>query len=346
MSASTWLTSYTPTRIPQGRIIVTGGAGFIGSALIWALNRGGHRDILVVDRLGSSSKFRNLVPLSFCDYLEADDFIERLEQKSLRDFGPIGTVIHLGACSATTEKNALYLLRNNYEYTKRVAAATIVTSARFVYASSAATYGQRENILDDAEPLQGLRPVNMYAYSKHLFDLYAEREGFLSRIVGVKYFNVFGPNEQHKGEMRSVIAKAYDQLQTQDVMNLFRSHRPEYRDGEQQRDFVYVKDAVDATLFLAATPEASGIYNVGSGGANTWNTLMNNVFSALGREPKIAYIDMPESLRSAYQYSTIAALHRLRSVGYTRPITSLRDAIFDYIPYLQQDQRLDPLLEA
>ena len=343
MTTSSWLSSVQPTRVPSGRIIVTGAAGFIGSALIWALNRAGHGDILAVDRLGSSSKFRNLVPLSFYDYLEADDFLARLELKGLRDFGPIGTVIHLGACSATTEKNAEYLLRNNYEYTKRVAAATLATSARFVYASSAATYGQRENVLDDTEPLRTLRPVNMYAYSKHLFDLYAEREGFLNRIIGVKYFNVFGPNEVHKGDMRSVIAKSYDQLQTQDVMHLFRSHRPDYRDGEQQRDFVYVKDAVDATLFLASAAEAGGIYNIGSGEANTWNTLMNNVFEAMEREPNIAYIDMPEHLRPAYQYSTIASLKRLRAAGYTREITSLRDAIFDYLPYLAEDRRLDPV---
>lgn len=342
MTIELWLSDFKPTRVPAGRIIVTGAAGFIGSALIWALNRAGHSDILAVDRLKASSKFRNLVPLSFYDYLEAEDFLERIEHKGLRDFGPIGTVIHLGACSATTEKDAHYLVRNNYEYTKRLAAATLATSARFVYASSAATYGQRENILDDREPLRSLRPVNMYAYSKHLFDLYAEREGFLPRVVGVKYFNVFGPNEAHKGEMRSVVAKAYEQLQTQEVMHLFRSHRPEYRDGEQQRDFIYVKDAIDATLFLASTPEAGGLYNVGSGQANTWNMLMNTVFAAMGRTPKIEYIDMPEHLRPAYQYSTIAALDRLRAAGYVREMTSLHDAIFDYLPYLAQDRRLDP----
>jgi len=338
----TWLSSFQPTRVPQGRIVVTGAAGFIGSALVWALNRAGHQDIIAVDRLDTSSKFLNLVPLAFRDYIDADDFLTSIEQHGLQHYGPITTILHLGACSATTERDAQYLLRNNYEYTKRIAAAALAASARFVYASSAATYGQQEDVLDDTVDLRSLRPVNMYAYSKHLFDLYAEREGFLSDVIGVKYFNVFGPNEVHKADMRSVIAKAYEQLQKQSVMHLFRSHRPDYRDGEQQRDFVYVKDAVDVTLYLASSPDAGGLYNIGSGTASTWNTLMQYVFEAMGRTPNIEYIDMPEHLRPAYQYSTIASLKRLRAAGYARDITSLRDAIFDYLPYLVQDRRLDP----
>ncbi len=342
MTQSAWLADFQPTRIPEGRIIVTGAAGFIGSALVWALNRAGMNDIVLVDRLGKSQKFRNLVPLAFHEYCDADDFLDKVEAHGLQHFGSIRTVIHLGACSRTLETDAQYLLRNNYEYTKRLAAVALSSKTRFVYASSAATYGQRENILDDTEPLRNLRPVNMYAYSKHLFDLYAEREGLLPHCVGLKYFNVFGPNEAHKGDMRSVIAKAYEQLQSKDVMELFRSHRPDYRDGEQQRDFLYVKDAVDATLYLAATPQAHGLYNLGSGTPSTWNALMEHVFAAMQRPPQIAYIDMPIALRSAYQYSTIASLQRLRAVGYTREMTPLREAIFDYLPYLAGDRRMDP----
>jgi ADP-L-glycero-D-manno-heptose 6-epimerase len=342
MQTQKWLSSYRPARVPRGRILVTGAAGFLGSALIWALNRAGASDILASDRLKCSSKFLNLIPLSFQDYFDADDLLDRVRKHGLCHFGPVTTVIHLGACSTTTERDAQYLLRNNYEYTKEIAAATLEASARFVYASSAATYGREEDVLDDTVALPSLRPVNMYAYSKHLFDLHAEREGFLDQIVGLKYFNVFGPNEAHKGEMRSVVAKAYEQILAEGVVQLFRSHRPEYQDGEQQRDFLYVKDAVDMTLYLASLPEAGGLYNIGSGQAHTWNSLVSHVFEAMGRTLNIAYIAMPETLRPAYQYSTIASLARLRASGYSREITPLRDAIFDYLPYLQDERKLDP----
>jgi ADP-L-glycero-D-manno-heptose 6-epimerase len=343
--AKSWLTHFHPTRIPQGRILVTGAAGFIGSALIWALNRAGHTDVIASDRLKSSPKFLNLIPLAFHDYVDADDLLERVRDRGLRHYGPITTVIHLGACSATTERDAQYLLRNNYEYTKHLAAATLAQDARFVYASSAATYGQAEDVLDDRAPLRALRPVNMYAYSKHLFDLHAELEGLFPRIVGVKYFNVFGPNEAHKGDMRSVVAKAYEQVLAQGNVKLFRSHRDDYKDGEQQRDFIYVKDAVDMTLFLASLPEAGGIYNIGAGKASTWNSLTRYVFEAMNRKPEIIYIDMPETLRPAYQYSTIASLARIREAGYTREVSSLREAIFDYLPFLQDARKLDPARE-
>jgi ADP-L-glycero-D-manno-heptose 6-epimerase len=341
-----WLSNFHPTRVPRGRVLVTGAAGFIGSALIWALNRAGHTDIIASDRLKSSPKFLNLIPLAFYDYVDADDLLVNARERGLRHYGPITTVIHLGACSATTERDAQYLLRNNYEYTKYLAAAALGQDARFVYASSAATYGQQEGVLDDTAPPRDLRPVNMYAYSKHLFDLHAWQEGFLPRVVGVKYFNVFGPNEAHKGEMRSVVAKAYEQVLAEGKVKLFRSHRPDYHDGEQQRDFIYVKDAVDMTLYLASLPTAGGIYNIGSGKASTWNALTSHVFEAMNRTPEIHYIDMPEALRPAYQYSTIAALSRIREAGYAREITSLRDAIFDYLPFLKETRKLDPAREA
>jgi ADP-L-glycero-D-manno-heptose 6-epimerase len=330
--------------VPAGRVLVTGAAGFIGSATIWALNRAGHDDVIACDRLDRSEKWRNLVPLRFRDYVEADDLLARLTQRD-EPFGKIATIVHLGACSATTETDALYLVRNNYEFTKALAAAALERGIRFVYASSAATYGALEEGLDEARPLETLRALNMYAYSKQLFDRYAEQHGFLERIVGIKYFNVFGPNEAHKGDMRSVVSKAYDQIVAGGSVKLFKSHRPEFRDGEQRRDFIYVKDAVAMTLALAAHPAASGIYNVGSGRASTWLELIRPVFSALGRTERIEFVDMPEHLRSKYQYSTCASIERLRALGYAAELTPLADAVRDYVTgYLEGDRRLDPLV--
>jgi ADP-L-glycero-D-manno-heptose 6-epimerase len=335
-----------PTCLPQGRILVTGAAGFIGSALIWALNCAGHTDILACDRLDSGDRFRNIVPLRFHDYIEADDLIATAERHGLKHFGDIRTVIHLGACSATTERDALFLLRNNYEYSKALAALSLAAEARFVYASSAATYGGLEGALDDRSDLHTLRPLNMYAYSKQLFDTYALAHGWFDQIAGVKYFNVFGPNEGHKGDMRSVVSKAFDQIAEKGGVSLFKSYRPEFADGEQCRDFVYVKDAVDATLFLAGTPSANGLFNVGSGKASTWNELVAHVFAALQKTPDIQYIDMPEGLRNAYQYHTCAVLDRLRAAGYTKPMMSLGAAISDYMTYLSRGALLDPLESA
>jgi ADP-L-glycero-D-manno-heptose 6-epimerase len=328
----------------DGRILVTGGAGFIGSALVWALNQRGHRDILVADFLGADEKWRNLVPLHFADYLEADVLRSALRQQPEK-FGRFSTVFHLGACSATTERNAAYLIDNNYGYTKELAGWALGQGARFIYASSAATYGDGRQGMDDRDDnLHRLRPLNMYGYSKHLFDLHAQRSGWLSRIVGVKYFNVFGPNEDHKGDMRSLVHKAYQQILAHGSVRLFRSHRPDYRDGEQQRDFLYVKDAVEMTLHFAEHPlgrAGGGLFNLGSGEANTWLTLTRAIFAALGREPRIEFVDMPEALRGKYQYFTQADVTKLRSLGYTRPPTALADAVRDYVQnYLVPDRRL------
>jgi ADP-L-glycero-D-manno-heptose 6-epimerase len=331
--------------VPEGRILVTGAAGFIGSATIWALNRAGHDDVIACDRLDRSEKWRNLVPLRFRDYVEADDLLARLSARG-DAFDGVSTIVHLGACSATTETDALYLVRNNYEFTKALAAAALERGIRFVYASSAATYGALETGLDELRPLETLRPLNMYAYSKQLFDRYAAQHGFLERIVGIKYFNVFGPNEAHKGDMRSVVSKAFDQIVAGGAVQLFRSHKPEYRDGEQRRDFVYVKDAVAMTLGLAAHPGAGGLYNVGSGRASTWLELIRPVFAALGRTERIEFVDMPEHLRAKYQYSTCASIERVRALGYARELTPLAGAVHDYVAgYLADDRRLDPLVD-
>ena len=331
-----------PSPLPFSRVLVTGGAGFIGSALVWALNRRGVDRIVVVDRLGTDEKWRNLVPLAFEDYLEADDLLPRLASGALGDFD---CVLHMGACSATTERDATFLARNNFEFTKSLAQWAVPRQVRFVYASSAATYGDGAAGMDDRaqDPasLQRLRPLNAYGYSKHLLDLWAARHGVLDRMVGCKFFNVFGPNEAHKGDMRSLVHKAFGQVQETGSVKLFRSHRPDYQDGEQTRDFLYVKDCVAMTLHLAAAPSAAGLYNLGSGVANSWNELAHALFAAMGRAPRIEYVDMPASIRDKYQYHTRADIGRLRAAGYTAPVTPLADAVRDYVThYLDGDRRL------
>jgi len=335
-------------------IIVTGGAGFIGSALIAALNnprssRGPITDILVVDELAGDEKWKNLRNLSFADYVEKDDFLEMVVENKLG--GPIEAVFHLGASTSTTETNASYLIKNNYEYSKILAQWATDNNIRFIYASSAATYGDgSEGFNDDEEQINKLRPLNMYGYSKHLFDLWAHRSELLKKIVGLKYFNVFGPNEYHKGEMRSFVVKAFEQIKAPVLscegknggkVRLFKSYKSEYADGQQMRDFIYVKDAVDMTLFFLDNPRISGLFNIGTGKARTWNDLVKSVFAAMGKKPNIEYIDMPESIRNQYQYYTCADMTKLLKAGYKRQISSLEDAIKDYVQnYLQKDRYL------
>ena len=315
--------------LSRGTIVVTGAAGLIGSAVVWALNRRNLDDVIVVDRLDTSEKWKHLVPLRFKDYVDADDFLDRIEDDA-HAFGSIGTVFHLGACSATTELDSDYLMRNNYEYTRALAHWAVDSDARFVYASSAATYGALESDLDDEADLRTLRPLNMYAYSKLLFDLYAQRTGLSGSIVGLKYFNVFGPNEDHKGDMRSIVNKAFGQIGDTGTVKLFKSYRPEFPDGGQQRDFIYVKDAVDMTVHLAEAG-TTGLVNVGSGQAQTWLDLVRPIFGAMGRDERIEFVEMPEQLRDKYQYSTCARIGRLRASGYDKPITPLADAVTDYV---------------
>lgn len=313
-----------------GRVIVTGAAGLIGSALVRHLNLENHDDIVLVDRLGTSEKWRHLVPLRFADYLDAEEFFARIAAQP-GAFGEVATVFHLGACSSTTERDASYLIANNVRRSQEIARWALARGARFVYASSAATYGAREHDMrEDLDP-HALRPLNMYGYSKHLFDLWMRRENMLADAVAIKYFNVFGPNEDHKGTMRSVVAKAYEQIRDRGTIELFKSYRPGIADGEQTRDFLYVKDAAAITAFLARTCRAGGIYNVGAGVDRTWNDLARAVFDALGLPPKIEYVDMPEVLRGKYQYRTVATIDRLRDAGYVQPITPLETAVSDYV---------------
>lgn len=317
--------------------IVTGGAGFIGRNLVAALNARGHEDILIVDRLGSDQKWKNLLGLSFIDFVDLEEFRNFIEDSSIDE---LETVFHLGACSDTTERDADYLLDNNYRYSQEVCQWCLSSDVRFIYASSAATYGDgSRGYSDDEARIPRYRPLNMYGYSKQMFDHWAAREGLFDRIVGLKYFNVFGPCEDHKGEMRSMVHKAYGQIVSTGRVRLFKSHRPGYGDGEQLRDFVYVKDAVEVTLFFEDHSQVSGLFNCGTGRARSWNDLMNALFAAMGRPPEIEYIDMPESLRNQYQYFTQADGAKLRSAGYDRPFTPLEEAVRDYVTTY-----LDPVL--
>lgn len=324
--------------IERGKILVTGGAGFIGSAVIWALNRRNLTDVVVADILGQDpEKWKNLVPLKFCDYIEADQLLGQLESRRLKD---ITTVFHLGAESATTETDCSYLIRNNYEFTRCLAHWAIEGRRRFVYASSAATYGDGQQGMKDTVQLSLLRPLNMYGYSKQLFDVHAQSQGWDREIVGLKYFNVFGPNEYHKREMRSMVCRAFEQIRDSQCVRLFRSYNPEFADGEQKRDFLYVKDAAEMTVQLAMNPSASGIYNLGAGVARTWIDLAKAVFSSLNVPEKIEFIAMPDSIRDKYQYYTCADVAKLIGSGWTGQ-GSLEDSVNDYVRnYLVSRSRL------
>ena len=311
-------------------IIVTGGAGFIGSSLVRRLNELGESKIIIVDDLGTDEKWKNLVPLKFDDFVHKDDFISMVLD---REF-PFETdsIIHMGANSSTTEKDADHLFSNNYLYTKELAQYCLEKNIRFIYASSAATYGDGSLGFDDDENKLGLlRPLNMYGYSKQLFDLWAKRNGAFDKIVGLKYFNVFGPNEYHKGDMRSVVHKAFEQVRDTGKVRLFKSLNPKYKDGEQLRDFIYIKDAVEMTLFFLDKPNTSGLFNIGSGKARTWNDLVTALFKAMNKPVKIEYIELPQHLQDKYQYFTEANIVKIKKAGFTTPTTSLEDGVADYV---------------
>ena len=317
-------------------IVVTGAAGFIGSCVVSKLNQEGYSDIIAVDVLRANDKWKNLRHLDFNDYLDRSALMEYLENQP-----SVEAVIHMGACSATTEKDAAYLMENNYRYTLQLAKTCIKNGVRFIYASSAATYGLGEQGYDDDENrLQELRPMNMYGYSKQLFDLKARREGWLEKIAGLKFFNVYGPNEYFKGDMSSVVFKAFNQIKESGKVRLFKSHRADFEDGQQLRDFVYVRDVVDIIYYLLSNSQVNGIYNVGTGKARSFKDLVNAAFRAMGLEPQIEYIDMPETIRDRYQYFTEARMDKLRGAGFEKPFYSLEKGVADYVKnYLLKDRR-------
>lgn len=321
-------------------IVVTGGAGFIGSNIVKGLNEAGEDKILIVDRLGLGDKWKNLAGLDFLDYEHKNDFEEKLDRGLFdRD---VRAVFHLGACSSTTERDADYLMSNNYQFSKKLAGRFAAAKGlRFIYASSAATYGDGSaGYSDRHDGICDLRPLNMYGYSKQAFDLWAMKTGFVGRSVGLKYFNVFGPNEYHKGDMRSVAIRAYFQAKRSGRVKLFKSYRPEYGDGEQRRDFIYVKDAVRISLYFLERPDVHGIFNAGTGTPRTFKDLALAVFSALNLEPNIEFIDMPDGLEKRYQYYTCADTAKLRACGFRREFTSLEASVREYVAsFLEQDSR-------
>lgn len=326
-------------------IIVTGGAGFIGSAMVWKLNTMGFDNILIVDNLGHEEKWKNLTGLRYSDYLHRDQLMVALDQSEKNPFEGLQAIVHMGACSSTTETDAEFLMSNNYRFSQLLAKFSLQNGVRFINASSGATYGDgSQGFNDDIQTMRVLKPLNMYGYSKQLFDLWAYRQGILQALVSLKFFNVYGPNEYHKGDMMSVVCKAHKQITDTGTLKLFRSYRDDYGNGEQKRDFIYVKDIVDVMAWFLENPHANGVFNVGTGKARTWNDLANAVFAAMGREPKIEYIDMPDHLREKYQYFTQAPVDKLRSAGYKAEFTPLEQGVRDYVVnYLNKD---DPYMDT
>jgi ADP-L-glycero-D-manno-heptose 6-epimerase len=311
------------------QIVVTGAGGFIGRNVVAELNARGYDNLLLVDSMGSDEKWRNLLGLQYEDFLHPDEFLTSLEKGKIAEFDAL---IHLGASSSTTERDADFLLKNNYRYTRTLCEYSLRDNTRFIYASSAATYGDGgRGYSDDVAELPVLRPLNMYGYSKHMIDLWARKHNLFDRIVGLKYFNVFGPYEDHKGDMRSMAAKSYDQIKKTGKVELFKSYRPEYADGEQKRDFIYVKDAVAMTLHFLEHRNTGGLFNCGTGQARSWKDLATATFAAMNLPPQIEFIAMPEVLQGKYQYFTQAPMEKMRKAGYTTQFTSLEDAVFDYV---------------
>ncbi len=322
-------------------IIVTGGAGFIGSCIVRMLNDMGRDDIIIVDHIAESDKWMNLRNKNFMAYVPRDAFLSRLPEFA----GNVSHVIHMGACSATTERNFDFLYRNNLEYTKMLWKFCADNGSCFFYASSAATYGDGAHGFDDRTDLKKLRPLNGYGYSKQLFDLWVERELATGakappQHVGFKFFNVYGPNEYYKGTMASVVFHTFHEVQKTGKKGLFKSYRPDYADGGQMRDFIYVKDICNAMRFMIDNPAISGLFNLGTGKARTFRDLAVATFDAMGIAPAITYMEMPAELRDKYQYYTQAEMDKLRGAGYVEDFYSLEEGIRDYVQhYLMKGQR-------
>jgi len=320
-------------------IVVTGAAGFIGSCIVARLNEFGREDLIVVDHMDNALKEANLAKKKFVKFYSKKDFLRAVQENQLEE--NIECVIHMGACSSTTLLDADYFRENNLEYTRILAQWAIAHNVRFIYASSAATYGDGEQgYKDDEATIRKCKPLNLYGQSKQDLDQWVLDNGHIDKVVGLKFFNVFGPNEYHKKDMRSVVAKAYQRVVDEGKMGLFKSYNNAYGDGEQKRDFIYVKDAVDVVIFFFKNSTVSGIFNVGTGKARTWNDLAYALFKAVGKEPHIDYIDMPDGLKERYQYYTEADMSKLKNSGYTKKFTKLEDAVSDYVGYLKEHRYL------
>lgn len=321
-------------------IIVTGGAGFIGSCIVRTLNDLGRSDIVIVDHIAETDKWMNMRNKKYLEYINRDEFLERLPEFA----GKVDYVIHMGACSATTERNFDFLYKNNFEYTKTLWKFCADNNAGFIYASSAATYGDGSQGFDDKEDINRLRPLNGYGYSKQLFDLWVEHELAAGNTapkqhVGFKFFNVYGPNEYFKGTMASVIFHTFNDVKKTGKKGLFKSYKEGYEDGGQLRDFVYVKDICKVVVFMIEHPDVSGLFNLGTGQARSFYDLAIATFNAMGVAPNIEFIDMPETLRGKYQYYTQAEMTKLRQAGYEEDFYSLEDGARDYVQnYLMQDR--------
>lgn len=322
--------------------LVTGGAGFIGSNVVSSLNEAGRSDIVVNDILGSDGKWRNLAGR------ELADFVAPAELWSWLDGRKLEALIHLGAISSTTATDGDAIMENNFRLSLRLLDWCTTTRTPFIYASSAATYGNgQQGYSDDWSngALKRLKPMNLYGFSKQLFDLavvarVARKDKMPPQWAGLKFFNVFGPNEYHKGEMMSLVAKRFDEAKAGQPIRLFKSHRAGIADGEQKRDFIYVDDAIAVIRWLIETPAVSGIFNVGTGVARSFRELMTAMFAALRLEPAIQYIDMPASIRDSYQYFTQAETDNLRRAGYNADFTALEDGVKRYVNcYLDRADR-------
>lgn len=323
-------------------LLVTGGAGFIGSNVVAALNDAGHSDVVVCDLLGSDGKWRNLAKRQLVDIVPPAELPDWLKGRKL------DAVIHLGAISETTATDGDLVIETNFRFSMRLLDWCTANAVPLIYASSAATYGDgAEGFDDDASlpALKKLRPMNLYGWSKQLFDLaIAERvaraEELPPQWAGLKFFNVFGPNEYHKGTMMSVLARRFDDVKAGRVVQLFKSHRDGIADGDQRRDFIYVDDVVRVILWLLATPTVSGLFNVGTGKARSFRELMLAAYAALGTRPNIDYVDMPEQIRASYQYFTESKVDRLHRAGYNGGFTTLEDAVKSYVgDYLDRPDR-------
>lgn len=309
-------------------IIVTGGAGFIGSCLVRTLNDAGITDIIVVDNIASTGKWRNLQNKKYVTYVHKSQFLSELPA-----YENVTAIVHLGACSSTTERNFDYLWENNVEYSKRLWEYCAGKQIPFIYASSAATYGDGSQGFRDDCDIDLLRPLNAYGYSKQCFDQWTLRQTKTApaQHVGLKFFNVYGPNEYFKGSMASMVFHGFHQIQETGEIRLFRSYRPEYADGMQLRDFVYVKDVCQVILWFLEHPKVSGLFNVGTGKARSFSQLAEAIFQALELPASIRYVDMPEELRPKYQYYTQADMTKLRAAGYDLPFTELETGVLDYV---------------